>query len=76
MMKKNNFSILISLILFCKFSAIYSDEGVSTSKWLNSKIEDKPVFTVLPEKPKKSSVISKVEEISLDNANLNSIGII
>ena len=75
-MKKNNFSILISLILFCKFSAIYSDDRISTSKWLNSKTQDKPVFTFLPEKPKKSRVISKVEEISLGNANLNSIGII
>ena len=40
MMKKNNFSILIFLILLCKFSATYSDEGISTSKWLNSKKED------------------------------------
>ncbi len=76
MMKKNNFSILISIILFCKFSAIYSDEGISTSKWPNSKTEDKPVFIFLPEKLNKSRVISKVQEISLGNANLNSIGII
>ncbi len=55
---------------------IYGDEGISTSKWLNSKIEDKPVFTVLPEKPKRSSVITKVEESWLGNVNLNSIGII
>ncbi len=76
-MKKNNFSILILFsLLLCKFSVLYSDEGISTSKWLNSKIEDKPVFTVLPEKPKKFSPISKVEESSLGSVNLNSIGII
>ena len=75
-MKKNNFSILISFFIFFKFSVLYGDEGISTSKWLNSKIEDKPVFTVLPEKPKKYSAITKVEESSLGNVNLNSIGII
>ena len=76
MMKKNNFSILIFFFLFCKFSSLFGDEGISTSKWLNRKMENKPVFTVLPEKPKKNSVISKVEESSLGNVNLNSIGLI
>ena len=76
MMKKNKFSILISFFIFCNFSLLYGDEGISTSKWLNSKIEDKPVFTILPEKPKKYSAITKVEESSLGDVNLNSIGLI
>ena len=75
-MKNNNFSTLISFFILFKFSALFADEGISTSEWFNSKLLDKPVFTVLPEKPKKFSAITKVEESTLGRANLNSIGII